>query len=138
MKSTGSKREADLAKQVSDLKKQVSTLSGKPEQPGQVAKAAVGNGTSTAAVEMWKRSMSHALTEIKFPKEERLLDAENSVEKERLEQEFEKEQWILDLRVRILSYQTNIDAALPKEQRARNFDAEIQEQTKQLKANEAA
>jgi len=40
--------------------------------------------------------------------------------------------------VRILGYQIKIDAALPKEQRARNFDAEIQEQTKQLKANEAA
>ena len=67
-----------------------------------------------------------------------MLEAENSVEKERLEQEFEKEQWILDLRVRILGYQTKIDAALPKEQRAMNFDAEIQEQTTQLKANEAA
>ena len=68
--------------------------------------------------------MNHALTEIKFAKEEKLLEAENSVEKDRLEQEFEKEQWIIDLRGRILGYQTKIDAALPKEQRARNFDAE--------------
>ena len=50
---------------------------------------------------MWKRNMNHALTKIKFAQEEKLLEAENSTEKDRLEQEFEKEQWILDLRIRI-------------------------------------
>jgi len=137
-KNTGSKKEAAMAKQISDLQKQVSTLTGAPDTSGQAPKAAAGSSAPAAAVALWKRNMNHALTEIKFAKEEKLLEAENATDKERLEQEFEKEQWIIDLRVRILGYQTKIDAALPKEQRARNFDAEIQEQTKQLKANEAA
>ena len=101
-KHTGSKKEAEMAKQISDLKKQVSTLSGSPDTSGQGSKAAAGSSAPAAAVAMWKRNMNHALTEIKFAKEEKLLEAEHAVEKERLEQEFEKEQWIIDLRVRIL------------------------------------
>ena len=123
-----------MAKQVADLQKQLGQRVT-VEKPNEVAD---DKGKSAAQVASWKRVMNSMAASIKHAREEHIAEGESAEDKLKLGSEFEASVWVMDLKANVDTYQFKIDAALPKEQRARNVDADILEQEKQLKNNEAS
>jgi len=130
------KRENDLAKEVAELKRRLEDK-GAVDKPKHDDKGADDDGKSAAMVAMWKRNSSSLAAYVKHAREEFQAEGENEDAKTQLGLDFDKLPWTVDSQAKILSYQVKIDAALPKEQRARNVDKEIQDMTKQLKVQEA-
>ena len=126
------KRESDLEKEVAELKRRLGDK-GSGDKPTHDDKGADDDRKSAAMVAMWKRNASSLAAYVKHAREEFQADGEDEVAKTQLGLDFDKLPWTVDSHAKILSYQVKIEAALPKEQRARNVDKEIQDMTKQLK-----
>ena len=71
---------------------------------------------------MLRRNKATNLQWIKFQREEHMAPGSTEVEREKLGQEYDTSELVNNLKAKDLTHQLQIDAVLPKETRARNFD----------------
>ena len=123
------KREAALAKENAELKKQLglnaNVASTDPKGPDVEDKS--------EQVAKWRKySSSHAVS-LKHAREEFVEEGVDDDDKAKRGIEFDGTLWATELKAKIAAYQIKIEEATSKEVRAKNVDAEILEQERQLK-----
>ena len=92
--------------------------------------------SSAEQVAKWRKYLNSHATSLKHAREEVVDEGVDDDEKAKKGAEFDGATWAMDLRAKIASYQFKIDGATPKEVRAKNVDADILEQERQLKNHE--
>jgi len=110
-----SKREADLAKENAELKKQL----GLNTNDGNIAPKGADVEDKSEQVAKWRKCSSSHAASLKHAREEFVDEGVDDDEKAKKGIEFYWNNWAVELKAKIPSYQIKIDGATPKEVRPR-------------------